>query len=276
MSIREILLHMDGGERDAVRFELAANLAERFDAHLVGLHVVNPYVTVAMGGPGAVGIAELQRQYMDAMHVRAATVKQQFSDWTDRRSTSSEWRFIEGDVRDTVAIHARYTDLAVIGQGAQDDASATLPEELCAEVALGAGVPVLAVPYAGTFPSIGKRVLVAWNGSRESTRAVHDALPLLVSAEAVVILSVEAEEPNVLPGADIAGHLARHGVEVEVKRVSGADTSVSDTLLNMAADLSVDMIVMGAYGHSRFREFVLGGVTHQILGMMTVPVLLAH
>ena len=118
-------MHLDGGERDAVRFELAATLAERFDAHLVGLYVVNPYVTVAMGGPSSVGVAELQHQYMDAMYARASTVKKQFTDWTDRRFPSSEWRFTEGVIRDKVAVHARYAELAIIGQGARDDTSAT-------------------------------------------------------------------------------------------------------------------------------------------------------
>ena len=275
MGIRDILLHMEGAERDAARFAVAAELATRFDAHLVGLHVVNPYVPVAIGGPGAAGMAELQRHYMDSMRDRAGETEKAFAEMTGGAGVPSEWRFAEGDIADTVAQHARYADIAIIGQSG-DDSGASLPAELSAEVALAAGVPVLTVPYVGTFETVGRRVLVAWNGSREAVRAVHDAMPLLTTAETVIVLSVEPWRKDALAGADIGAHLARHGVNVEAKRTAGDDIGVSDMLLNAVSDLGADMIVMGAYGHSRFRELVLGGVTHQLLGSMTVPVLLSH
>jgi nucleotide-binding universal stress UspA family protein len=145
---------------------------------------------------------------------------------------------------------------------------------------IDSGRPVLAIPYAGNFESIGQRVLVGWNASREASRAVHDALPLLAKAESTCVflanpkrgLAAHGEEP----GADIARHLARHGLKVEVAKTVADDVADSALLLNHASDMGADLLVMGAYGHSRLREFILGGVTRSLLREMTVPVLLSH
>jgi nucleotide-binding universal stress UspA family protein len=138
----------------------------------------------------------------------------------------------------------------------------------------------LAIPFAGSFKSIGKRVLVAWNASREASRALHDALPLIAKAETATVflanptrgLDGHGEEP----GADIARHMVRHGLKVEVAKVIADDVPDSALLLNHASDMGADLLVMGAYGHSRLREFILGGMTRSLLREMTVPVLLSH
>jgi nucleotide-binding universal stress UspA family protein len=175
-------------------------------------------------------------------------------------------------------LHARYADLTVVGQGIDlKDAPhdlAFLPEEL----ALGVGRPVLVVPRYGTFETFGERVLIAWNGSREATRAVHDALPLLTRATKVTVLSIDPEPDSGarVPSADITLHLARHGVSAEADSTVALDMAVGDMLLSRAADLGANLLVMGAYGHSRVREMVLGGATRHILQHMTVPVLMSH
>ncbi|MFM7611939.1 MAG: universal stress protein, partial [Alphaproteobacteria bacterium] len=151
---------------------------------------------------------------------------------------------------------------------------------LLERVLFDSGRPVLAIPFAGNFKSIGKRVLVGWNASREATRALHDALPLIAKAENTTVflanpkrgLGAHGEEP----GADIARHLARHGLKVEVTKAVAEDVADSALLLNHASDMGADLLVMGAYGHSRLREFILGGVTRSLLREMTVPVLLSH
>jgi nucleotide-binding universal stress UspA family protein len=136
------------------------------------------------------------------------------------------------------------------------------------------------VPYAGTFKTIGQRVLVAWNAGREATRAVNDALPLLEGAAKVTVLAINPHGGlrghGEVPGADIALHLARHGVRAEASAIKSDDVEIGALLLSQAADLNADLIVMGAYGHSRLREVVLGGATREILRSMTVPVLLSH
>jgi nucleotide-binding universal stress UspA family protein len=136
------------------------------------------------------------------------------------------------------------------------------------------------VPYAGRFESLGKRVLVGWNAGREAARAVQDALPLLMAAESVTVLTVNPEiglgGHGEEPGADIALHLARHGVRVTVEHMTAPEISAGDVILNRAFELSADLLVIGAYGHSRLREMVLGGVTRSLLQQMTVPVLMSH
>jgi nucleotide-binding universal stress UspA family protein len=166
--------------------------------------------------------------------------------------------------------------LVVLGQDDPEGENAGVLEA----VLFDSGRPVLAIPFAGKFTTIGKRVLVGWNASREASRAVHDALPLLAKAESTTVflanpkrgLGAHGDEP----GADIARHLARHGLKVDVAKAAADDVSDSTLLLNHASDMGADLLVMGAYGHSRLREFILGGVTRSLLREMTVPVLLSH
>jgi nucleotide-binding universal stress UspA family protein len=193
---------------------------------------------------------------------------------------ATEWRAVEGEVAEVASLHARYADLAVIGQadpeGVAPGAAANLPERLI----LGAGRPVLVVPYAGRFEAVGRRVLLAWNATRESTRAANDALPILERAARVTVVSVNPRSGpgghGAVPGADIALHLARHGVRAEVAAVVTDEVGVDDMLLSQAADTGADLIVMGGYGHSRLGELVLGGATRHILRQITVPVFMSH
>jgi nucleotide-binding universal stress UspA family protein len=188
---------------------------------------------------------------------------------------------VEGDTVGLVALHARYADLTLLGQPNSDEAfKGASADAVLVNVMLSSGRPVLAVPYAGKFEQVGERVLVAWNASRESTRAVNDALPLLRDAKSVTVLAVNPkrgiEGHGEVPAADICLHLARHGVKAEAAHTIAKDISEGDALLSYAADLGTDLIVCGGYGHSRAREMVFGGVTRTLLQEMTVPMLLSH
>ncbi|MBV8576692.1 MAG: universal stress protein, partial [Acetobacteraceae bacterium] len=178
------------------------------------------------------------------------------------------------------ALHARYADLAILGQLDPDRVETELIRPRPEQVALASGCPVLIVPYAGHFDKLGRRVLIAWSATREAARAVKDAMPFLTSAELVTVLTIDPREGphghGELPGADIALHLARHGVKAQIERTVSAGVPVGEALLSRAADLGVDLIVMGAYGHSRAREVLLGGATRSVLRSMTVPVLMSH
>jgi nucleotide-binding universal stress UspA family protein len=276
MGLKDLLVHVDNDPACSVRVDVAAALAARHDAHLTGLH--------PMGWPRMPGYveAELPPAFLDEQRRQLEDLARQaetrFQEATRRQGVRGEWRVDTGDIIGTTKLHARYADLTIVGQGIDPkDAPynlAFLPEEL----ALGVGRPVLVVPRYGTFDSVGKRVLIAWNGSREATRAVHDALPILKLATTVAVLSIDPERDTGerMPSADIALHLARHGVTAEGMSTIGLDISVGDLLLNRAYDLGADLIVMGAYGHSRLREIVLGGATRHILQHMTVPVLMSH
>ena len=191
------------------------------------------------------------------------------------RGVTAGWRVAEGEPAHVAALHARYADLTVIGQIAPDE-PAVLPVDLPEHVVMGAGRPVLMGPYAGTFPTLGERAVVAWDESREAAHAVHAAMPLLEAATKVTVLTLNAEDDDDGPARQLVEHLSRHGVHAEPSVMRSDDVDVGALLLSRAADLTADLLVMGAYGHSRFREIVLGGATREIFRSMTLPVFMAH
>jgi nucleotide-binding universal stress UspA family protein len=177
-------------------------------------------------------------------------------------------------------MHGRYADLIVIGQLDAYDSQAGLLRARPEEVTMLAGRPTLVVPFTGHFEPIGTGVVIGWDASREAARAVGDAMPLLGRAEKVTVLTIDAEESpfghGEIPGADIALYLARHGVKAEVEHTVSAGIGIGNTLLSRAADYQANLLVMGAYGHSRMRELLLGGATRTVLTSMTLPVLMSH
>ncbi len=276
MSFKTILVHIDPGKRCSARVEIATRLALQHDAHLVGLHTLAPfqppgYVMAEMGP----AIIETQRR---AAVTEIAQAESEFTRQTSAAGVRSvEWRTTVDDPVNALTLHARYADLIVIGQADPADDS-PMPSDFPERLVLASGRPVLILPSVGSFPSIGKRILVAWNPSREATRAVTDAIPLLRLADNVHIMAVnpKVDEHGAVAGGDIGLYLARHGVRVEIKTDHGAEIDVGNELLSRAADLDADLIVMGGYGHSRLKEWVLGGATRTILESMTVPVLMSH
>lgn len=281
MALKDILVHLDGTEQSRVRLQLAAGLARRHGAHLAGLFVVDvmlPMMAASDAGSGAVLAEMIERMRADTLE-EAAAVEAGFRETLRREAIAGEWRLVEGSSHEHVALHARYADLVVAGQASPDDAqpSATVILEA---VLFDSGRPVLVVPYAGSFPTLGQRVLVGWNASAQAARAVHDALPLMEGAGSVVVSAVNPrrgiDAHGDIPGADIATHLARHGLKVEVEHSLAPEIGAGDLLLNRASEISADLLVIGAYGHSRLRETILGGVTRTLLRQMTIPVLMAH
>ncbi|MBP0464380.1 universal stress protein [Roseomonas sp. PWR1] len=281
MPYRDLLVHLDASAQSAQRLDLAMDLARRHDAHLTALFVVDvafPMVAMADAGGGA-ALGGLMEEMRTAAIEDARRVEAVFRERATRDGVRGEWRLAEGMLREEIALHARYADLAIIGQ---EDPETAAPGTagMVGDVLFGAGRPVLVVPYAGRFVSVGTRVLVGWNASREAARAVNDALPMIAGATTTCVLAANPEGGiaghGEEPGADIALHLARHGLSVTVEHRLAPDVPDADLLLNHASDMSADLLVVGAYGHSRLREFVLGGVTRTLLRQMTVPVLMSH
>lgn len=276
MSYKTILVHIDAGKRCAPRVDVGIRLAQQHDAHLVALYAIAPFE------PPGYAIAEMGPAIIEAQRSVAANglarAERAFNDQVSAAGLgNAEWRSAIDVLVDAMTMHARYADLVVIGQtDAAEDSD--VPRDFPERLVLAAGRPVLILPNVGNFATIGKRILVAWNASREATRAVTDAVPLLQRADNVHVMAVnpKAREHGSVPGADIGLYLARHGVRVEVKTDHGAEIDVGNELLSRAADLDADLIVMGGYGHSRLKEWVLGGATRTILESMTVPVLMSH
>lgn len=277
MSYRDILVHVDDTKACAARLDVAVGLAERFEAHLTGIYVDAGLAIPAMAD---VQISPALLEGLEEEHRRrCAQAMKGFESRLARSQVAREWRLAEGELVSTLTRHARYADLLVMGQDSPDEGAIVLGG-LPDAVTLACGRPVLIVPYIGATRAPGSRIVVAWNGSREAARAVNDALPLLRGADAVEVLSInpaEGEERDAdLPGADISLHLARHGVEAEARQSVASDVDVGDMLLSHISDYGADLVVMGAYGHARLREVVLGGATRQLLKHMTVPVLMSH
>ena len=284
MGFKDILVALDTAGPARGRIELAAALAERFAAHLIGLHTTLPAEAPRRHGYfdyfDRSLLDPLYQEYEQKMAAEGDATRHLLVEIAARRGLSAEWRTSSGYPSEITALHGRYVDLIVLGQPDPDDTTTALYRPRPAEVALAVGRPILVIPYAGSWTQIGRRVLVGWDSSREATRAINDAMPLLAGAEAVTILAVDpADGPaghGEVPGADIALHLARHGVKATIEATVSAGIGAGNALLSRASDLEADLLVMGAYGHSRVRELLLGGVTRTVLDSMTLPVLMAH
>ncbi len=280
MSYKTILVHLNDERRVGQLIDVAAHIADRQEAHLVGLYVVPSALVGSVTGIGSRLIGSGRKAFRE----EGARIKAVFEKATAGRAMVAEWRMLEPPAdhpgtAEAVIEQGRTADLIVASQ-TDDNWEYSLLLDFPDRLAVESGRPTLIVPHAGRFPRVGQRVLVAWNGKREATRAVFDALPLLIQAEAVRVLWVNpGNAPSTLgtsPGADMAAALARHGVKCETGTSVTAGIEVGDDLLSRLADFGADTLVMGCYGHSRFREFVLGGASREILKHMTVPVLMSH
>lgn len=279
MTYKTILVNCDTAPTSDKRLEAAAELAQAHGAHLVGLflrgNVVLPAYLEAGISPDLITLQEKRTKEL------AAKGKDTFDAVCNRAGINGEWRESQGDVYDLAAMNARYADLSIVGQYDSKLSDPDVIPDLPETMALRAGGPVLVLPYIGfKTPLMGGHAMVAWNAGREARRAVCDALPFLKLAKMVTVLAVNpksgARGHGQDPGADIALFLARHGVKVTASHTVADDADPAEVLLSSMADLNIDLLVMGAYGHSRLRELVIGGVTKKILSSMTAPVLMSH
>lgn len=261
MPLKDILVHVDHYAGSAPRLNLAVDLAAKHQARLTGLLVIR------------------HRYPVDA-EVDAA--RDLFGQLAAAAGIEGRWRCVDGSAIDVgmtkiVVQHAHHCDLLIVGQGSRESGSVGVHTDLPERVVLETGRPVLVVPAAGTFPTIGERVLVAWKAGREWTRAVNDALPLLSRAQRVEILV----KPG--PGEDaesccasLGEHLARHGVATSACGMLVVNTTVADALLNRVFDEGFDLLVTGAFARGPEDRRTLGAVARQLLEQMTVPVLMSH
>jgi nucleotide-binding universal stress UspA family protein len=275
--IKDIVVNLSVGEGGSYAGDYAVSVAAALDAHLTGIaFLYDAVVPVAATGYIPPEVIETQQRDSEAA---AKAALDRFAVAASRAGIAAEPVKLAASFAgagEQLGMIARRFDLVVVGQAEPEKDTV---EELIAESALfESGRPVIVVPYIQKAPLKLDRVVVCWDGSRAATRAIADAMPLLERAGAVelVIIADEPGKQDEIAGADMGQHLARHGLNVDVKRMSRGDIDVADALLSHAADANADFMVMGGYGHSRLREFVLGGVTRSILRSMTVPVLMSH
>jgi nucleotide-binding universal stress UspA family protein len=273
--IRDIIVNLSVGKPRDVAGEFAVSTARLFDAHLTAVAFANePPITSVSESVSR----EILATYRAEQKASAEQAKRAVLERARLAGVVCETHILVNAVTDAAkafGVMARNCDLSVIAQGQPGD---DLGETLTIESALfDSGRPVLVIPYIQATGLKLDRVMVCWDGSRTAARAVGDALPLLRKAGKIEVVTIEEKDRrNELRGARIAEHLARHKLNVELKPVVAPDSDAASVILSHAADSATDLIVMGGYGHSRLREFVLGGATRGMLGAMTVPVLMSH
>jgi nucleotide-binding universal stress UspA family protein len=256
MSLGDILVCVDSTDAGEGRLKLAVQLARQHSAFLTVAYVLD-------GGGDA--------------PTRAEQVEQRFRETMRLQRIRGDWRLVDGPDTDGVVALAKSVDLVILGQYARNaNGSGFRPDH----VALACGRPLLVVPYAGEFAAVGNHVLIAWDGTREATRALNDAMPLIAGAQSATVVTVLSQERQ-FPEAhqqlqQVISHLDHHGVRARAEETLRGDLTISDLLLSRAADLGADMIVAGAYHHSPLREALIGGVSRELLQHMTVPVLMSH
>ena len=272
--LKHILLHLDDSDASANCMAVAFDLAQKHDAHLTGIYVL-PDMTVPGYGEMPVPGDLIQRLEKQDLAI-ADQVKTGFEAAAGKAGQVAEWCCMKGYAPEQIALQARYADLVIVAKSTAENYFSdrrTLPERLVFTSAR----PLLLIPDRDSDHSFGKHVVIAWNGRREAVRAVNDALPLLAQATRVNVLAVNSSEAeSAIVTADLCQYLSRHGVNAEGTEIIAKDADIGAVLLAQADELGAGLIVMGAYGHSRWRELILGGATQYILEQTTIPVLLSH
>ena len=280
MAYKTVLVHLNNERRAARLIAFATEFAETHGSHLIGLFVV-PLPVVLNEWPD-IAIAEMIEAQRKAHRDEGKRVGALFREKTKHLSRPSEWRVADSQyatASDALVLNARAADIVIAPQ-ADADWPLTHIFDVADAAILESGRPVLVIPSSGGVTASPARVTVAWNSRRESTRAAFDAIPILQNAAATEVVwadpRVGSNKAGDLPCAELAATLARHGVRSEAKVITAEDSGVGEALLTCAKDSKSDLLVIGAYGHSRLREFVLGSATRQVLKGLSLPVFFSH
>lgn len=290
MPLKDILVQLEDSESANTRLELAVRLAEAHGSHLTGLYMAPPlppadqargawyYMSdAALMSSKSRDENQAHAEMVERSHAAAARWEKGFAGITKKAGTQSDWILAEQALSDALTQHARFCDVAIVGQFGADSARAyghAVVDQLLHSV----GHAIMVIPPHKTFASLGKRIMIAWDRSPVALRAVHNARSFLRAADQVKILSVnlEPEYRGRAPGSGICEHLARHDIEAEPIHIEARNAKLSEVILSTAAKENSDLLVMGAYGRSGMRERILGSVTSTILTETEIPVLLSH
>lgn len=274
-SLKSVLVHLDASERSAARLKVATEVAHQHAANTAAMFAVTPSVvmypyTLAYSPEALPVMREFEADRRDR-------ARKTFDRACASAQVSPAWMETSDEPVRAFARQALYADLLVLGQYQPDLAtSADVPTDFVESVLIGSGRPALVLPYIGTFESIGRVALVAWKESRESARALSASLPFLQRADKVHVAMWDEGSSDAAPGTDLQAYLHSHGVAATLHRNGKATADIGQYLLSMASDLGADLLVMGCYGHTRSREWVLGGATRSVIRSMTLPVLMSH
>lgn len=279
MDPKDLVIFLEPTVHSDARLAYALHLAKRWQAHLIGAFVVpaleiDPHNGFAVGA----GITNMLDHYNQAVSEAIAKARAHFDGLTERRSFSAEWRVCREREGETLMLHARHAALAITGPAHAPLLAAPSRLGYATDLIFASGRPTLCLPNGWDPERQPKRIVVGWNASREATRALAAAMPFLRVAESVHLVVVPDSRvacphgPD--PGTDIAAHLARYGIRVVLEQCPGLEAG--PVLLQRAAALDADMLVMGAVGRSRISEFIFGGATRHILAKAPLPILLSQ
>lgn len=270
--MKTLVVHIDRDTANTARIKAAFKLAEQFGAHVTACHPIPPVNIYMPASMVPVDAGQVVPQLMEVAKDTAKRLKKDFADTAPKSGATWDWSDSVGEAVDVLIDESRLADLTLVSL-APSSSEVDDPLDLAGDLAVSGGLPVLAVPSSGRLPAKDKPVMVAWNGSLEASRAIRAAMPFLKRASEVVIVEVGEDAPSILPAADLAPYLARHGLKVSTRNHE-ADDSIGETLMKAAHGIGAELIVMGAYGHSRLREFIFGGATRHLLHQDEIPVLL--
>ena len=276
---RRIAVHLDHGVDCQRRIDFSLRIAKAHDAHLTG--IFSSYVMPGYFFDEAGLWARSMEKAIEIDTRSRAAVQAAFSQAARDAGVAASWRQGDGSPSQCVSRHARYSDVLVLGQENPYDLEAATGNDFVAQTLLDAGRPVIVLPTVGTFDTLGMRVLYCWNRGREAARAIADAAALLRNASALRVLTLDeqadARGDAEVPFEDLAAYCACHGFPLpEHEARTTDDVDLGDAILSAAAEFDADLIVMGAYGHSRMRQLIMGGATRSLLKAMTLPVLFSH
>lgn len=269
MEFKDILVHIDTRSTCRSRIETAIGIARQQQARLTGLYVIpHPYFA---------------SRHTDQQQI-AETARRSFEERTADAGLEAEWICTDCaasgmDMPQLINLHAHYRDLLVVSQVDFEHPDRSSPPDLPERAVLGTGRPVLIVPYAGSFDVVGKHIMLGWRGGPESSRALHDAMPMLQRAESVRVLSVKGrhgDDSDLFHNSDICRHLKRHGIDASRENLTSGDLKTGDLLLSRVADQGIDLLVIGAFAQARRGHQTLGELGRYLLQSMTVPVLMSH
>ncbi|HEX2941312.1 MAG TPA: universal stress protein, partial [Rhodopila sp.] len=287
MALKNLLVHLDLAEGCERRLQAATDMASRHAARLTGLFVkdqsvaqINRAKAAELGLSPARELAMIDRMFDDLAESGAEKTRERFEKAAAAAGVHAEWRCEAGRADEIVPRHARYADLCIIGQWKPEMEELPYLPKLVEQALFLSGRPVLIVPSAAGPTQLGRHVLVGWNASRGSARAVNDAMALLVAADHVTVVVVDPQQGDDAhgedPGTDIGHYLALHGAKVTTTSIASHARGIGQTIVEHAAKIGADMVVTGCYGHSRWREFILGGTTRTLLRQSSIPVMMSY
>lgn len=278
MSYSSVVVFLGNQAASEQRLDFAIQLSSQYQAHLTGLHLSYRPLPSLISFDAYGDMSEVALEWELTVEKDQQNSKRNFINKTEKAGLNFDWDCYRSNELKQVLTRARVADISIVGQGPSDNIDSDVDSDFYTQFTINLGKPVLFLPNEARISTNFKTVIVAWDGGRESTRAIADALPFLKAADLVYVVTVmtKKDPDKALPDVDIAAFLSRHGVNVEIEKVDNIAGKAANWILSRAPQVNADLLVMGAYGHSRFNEFILGGMTRTVIQTMTLPVLMSH